>query len=142
MAKNDAIKRQAEMMFVELGMTAKDIAEQLNVEPKTVGRWRNGSVPTWDVKRQQLLASPHKIKELLRKELLSVLEGNAPTIKADDIIKLTNSLDKIDDKINPRVVLSVIKMLDEFLADINPQLASASLNDHKKFILHIIEMHG
>lgn len=140
MAKKDALRVQAEIMFIELGMSAKAIAEQLGVQEKTVGKWRQAN--TWDKRREELLASPHKIKELLLKEFKSIAEGNEPSLNSDAISKISKAIDALDDKINPRIVISVIKLLDEWLADIEPELAGKCLEHHKKFILHIINLHG
>ena len=66
---NQAKKVMAEKMFVEDGMTAKAIAEQLDVSEQTLSKWRKGKdgEKSWDDKRAQMLASPHKIKEILFK---------------------------------------------------------------------------
>lgn len=140
MAKKEVLQGSAEMMFIERGMTAKAIAELLNVTEKTVGAWR--SKGKWDARRDELLASPHKIKELFMKELRSLADGNKATLDSDAISKLIKALAFISDQVNPRLVITVLKMLDEFIADYEPELANKNLEHHKRFILHIINMHG
>lgn len=39
---NEPIRAMAERMFVEDGMTAKAIANALDVSEQTIGRWRKG----------------------------------------------------------------------------------------------------
>lgn len=128
------------MMFVELGYTAKAIAETLGVQENSVGKWRKDG--GWDKQREELLASPHKIRQLLLKEYQSIADGNDPKLNADAISKISKALDSIDDKINPRVVISFLKMLDDFTANIDPVKAASNLDVHKLFILHMIEMYG
>jgi uncharacterized protein YjcR len=140
MAKKDILRKQAEMMFIELGYTAKDIAETLDIQEKTVGNWRKAD--QWDTRRDQLLASPHKIKELLLKEFQSIAAGEEPKLNADAISKISKALDSIDTKVNPRVVMTMIKMLDDFTAEQDPALAAKALPIHRRFILHVINIYG
>jgi uncharacterized protein YjcR len=140
MAKKDVLRKQAEQMFIELGYTAKDIAETLGIQEKTIGNWRKADL--WDKRRNELLASPHKIKELLLKEFQSIAGGNAPTLDSDALSKVAKALAGVEDVVNPRTVITILKMLDEFSADIDPAKAAGNLEIHKRFILHIINLHG
>lgn len=141
MAKNkDALLRQADMMFIELGYTAKTIAEVLGVTEQTVGRWRQKH--EWDKRRDELFASPHKLREILLKEMRYIADGNPPRFDTDALSKVNKVFEGFGSKITPQIVMSVLKMLDEWLADANPTLANANLESHKKFILHMINLHG
>ena len=130
----------AERLFVEDGWTAKAIAELLDVQEKTISGWRTKG--EWDVKRGETLASPHKIKQLLIKEIVNVSEGKDPTIDADGLSKLSKVLEAIQDRINPQIIISVIKLLDDWLAERDPKVAASMLDAHKQFILHSIQTYG
>jgi len=141
MAKNkDAIFHQAEIMFIELGNNAKTIAEAFDLTEQTVGRWR--AKHNWDQRRDEVFASPHKLREILLKEMRWIADGNDPRFDTDALSKVNKVFEGFGSKITPQIVMSVMKMLDEWLADSNPQLANANLDSHKKFIMHMINLHG
>lgn len=138
--KKDALQRQAEMMFIELGHTAKAIAEALELNEKTVGSWRQKG--NWDVRRDELFASPHKLREVLLKEMRWIADGNKPRFDTDALSKVNKVFEGFGDKINPQIAMTIIKLLDDFLADRIPELANANLEWHKKFILYVIDVYG
>lgn len=138
--KRDALQRQAEMMFIELGHNAKAIAEALDLNEKTVGAWRKKD--NWDVRRDELFAAPHKLRELLLKEMRSIADGNDPSFNTDALSKINKVFEGFGDKINPQIAMTIVKLLDDFLADRVPELANANLEWHKKFILYVIEVYG
>lgn len=140
MSKREALQRQAEMMFIELGYNAKTIAETLGVTEKTVGSWR--AKGNWDKRRDELLASPHKLRELLIQEMRSITQGNPASFDSDALSKISKVAESFKGKITPQIVLTVIKMLDDYLADTDPALANANLDAHRKFIIHIINTIG
>ena len=63
----------AERMFIEEGMIGKAIASELEVSEVTISAWRKKG--NWDERRTQVLSAPHKIKEILLKELTNVASG-------------------------------------------------------------------
>lgn len=139
MAGKKELQRLAEGMFIEQCMTAKAIAEILGVTEKTVGNWREKG--DWDRRRDENIAAPHKIRELLLKELHNVATGVGTTIDADALAKIGKVMDSISDKISPQVVISVLKSFDNWMADQEPQIAVQFLEYHKRFIQHIISLH-
>ena len=71
---NEPIRAMAERMFVEDGMTAKAIANALDVSEQTIGRWRKGIQGdiSWDDKKTQFLSAPNNIKKVLLCLLISM----------------------------------------------------------------------
>jgi hypothetical protein len=138
--KRDALQRQGEMMFIELGQTAKAIAEALEVTEKTVGAWRQKG--DWDVRRDELFASPHKLREILLKEMRWIADGNPPRMDTDALSKVNKVFEGFGNKVTPQIVMTVLRLLDDFMADTDPELANKNLEPHKKFILHMINLHG
>lgn len=136
----DALLRQAEMMFIELGITAKQIAAELDVTEQTVGRWRQKN--QWDKRRDELFGSPHKLREILLKEMRHIADGGEPRFNTDALAKVNKVFESFGNKVTPGTAYSVIKLLDEWLAEANPKLASENLPFHKRFILHLINLHG
>lgn len=137
---NQAKKVMAEKMFVEDGMTAKAIAEQLDVSEQTLSKWRKGKdgEKSWDDKRAEMLASPHKIKEILLKELMLVAGGEKSMVDADALAKINKVIETLSDKINTQIVFSVFKEFDNWMADQDPKTAILFTEYHKQFILYKI----
>ena len=140
MAKKEALQRQAEMMFIELGYNAKAIAEQFGVTEKTVGSWRTKG--NWDKQRDELLASPVKVRSILLKEIQNLAAGGEATIDSDALSKVSKVMETFNTKLSPQMVMTVLKSLDDWYSTYDPALANQNLEPHKKFILHIINLHG
>jgi predicted transcriptional regulator len=135
---NEKLRALAERMFIEDGKTAKAIAEELEITPQTVGRWRKGKTgeKSWDVRRAELLSAPHKLKEILSKELTSIAEGNKPSIDSDALSKVSKVLESVSGKVSTQIVLSVFKEFDNWMAENDTETAILFLDWHKKFILY------
>lgn len=134
----------AERMFVEDGMTAKAIAEQLEVSEQTLSKWRKGKEgeKSWDDKRAQMLASPHKIKEILFKELMLVAGGEKSAVDADALAKINKVIETLSDSTSVQIVFSVFKEFDNWMADQDPKTAVLFTEYHKQFILFKINQEG
>lgn len=137
--KKDETKRLAEDFFIQnYEVTQKEVAELFKVTTKTLSAWATKG--EWDKKRTDYHASPVKIQQLLRAELLRVSQGQAPTLNADSISKLQSALDKIDRKADPTVVNEILKSLDNFISEIDPAFAIKCTEFHKKFLMHRINL--
>jgi len=141
---NQAKKVMAERMFVEDGMTGKAISEQLDVSEQTLSKWRKGKEgeKSWDDKRAEMLASPHKIKEILLKELIVVASGGKSLVDADALAKINKVIETLSDKISVQVVFSVFKEFDNWMADQDPKTAVQFTEWHKQFLLYKINLEG
>ena len=141
---NQAKKVMAERMFVEDGMTAKAIAEQLDVSEQTLSKWRKGKEgeKSWDDKRAQMLASPHKIKEILFKELMLVAGGEKSAVDADALAKINKVIETLSDSTSVQIVFSVFKEFDNWMADQDPKTAVLFTEWHKQFLLYKINLEG
>ncbi len=136
MARKNKLEKAAESMFINDGATAKEIAETLGVREATVGSWRkNGE---WDKQREEHLAAPHIIRKILIKELKNVAEGNKSGIDTNALSQISKVIEAQSYRLSPQVVISVIKELDNFMINENPQLAAELTPYHRKFIIHKI----
>ena len=137
--RKDKIRTQAMDHYIEnMECTKKEIAELFQVSEKTVGNWSNAD--DWDGKRLDFHASPVKIKQFLQKELLNVVQGQASTLNADTISKLMSALDRCDKKADPIVVHRILKDLDNFISEVNPEFAVECVHFHKQFLIHRISL--
>ena len=120
--------------FVEQGMTCAGIAELLGIREATLSEWRRGM--KWDEKRKASLAAPGKIRELLLDEMQWIPERNKARLDTDGLSKVAKSLQYFDGKVPLSVVISVLKEVDNFVAEINPQEVVKITEYHRMFIQH------
>lgn len=138
MAKTQTRLKAEEFYIENLDITLKQVAEHFKITEKTVGTWakREG----WEEKRLNFHASPTKIKQLLQQELLQIAEGGEPKLPADAISKLMATLDRLEKKADPIVVHKILKDLDNFISEINPEFAKECTTFHKQFLQHRINL--
>lgn len=137
---NQAKKVMAERMFVEDGMTAKAIAEMIEISQQTLSKWRNDG--QWEQKRSEMLAAPHKLREILMRELKTIAEGGDSIVDADALAKVNKVIESISDRISVQVVFSVFKEFDNWMADQDPKTAVLFTEFHKQFLLYKINLEG
>lgn len=134
-----ALMELAKRMFVEEGMTAKAIANSIDVTPQTVGRWRKGigkNALSWDEERKQFLATPYNIKKLLSKELTAMVAGNEATLDIKGINDVIKALKSVSENTSVQVVFTVFKEFDNWMSEQEPETAISFLEWHKLFLLH------
>lgn len=138
---NEKKKALAERMFINDGMTCKQISADLDVSEQTLSRWRKGrkGEKDWDSRRAEVISAPHVIKEILLKELQLVAEGQKPNVDADALAKISKVIETISGKVSVQVVISVLKEFDDWMIDQDPELAVKFLEFHKRFILYKAE---
>lgn len=133
---NDKKRFLAERYFINEGKTQKWIAEYLEVTEATVSRWAKGRTgeKDWDTRKAEHLSAPHKIRELTLKAMLDVAEGRESEIDADALVKLANTVQKIDKQIGLQVIITVIMEVDKFIAAKAPDKALEYAKLHQQFI--------
>jgi len=132
----DKKRTLGERLFINDNMTAKAIAHELNVTEATVCKWRKGrpGEKNWDIRRAEVLSAPHKIKELLLKELESVASGENPKIKTDALAKISKVMETLSGKSSVQVVITVFKEFDNWMAEQEPETAIKFTKWHKLFL--------
>lgn len=139
--KKDKIRQQAKDYYVEnFDATKKEVAELFGVTEKTIGDW--SVKDDWENERLNYHASPVKIKQLLQQELLSLAQGHPAKLPADGISKLMSALDKVEKKADPTVVSKILKDLDNFISEEDPEFALKCIHWHKQFLIHRINLEG
>lgn len=143
MAKQQTNKTKrllAERMFVEEGMNAKEISEQLDISQQTLSKWRNDE--DWDKTRDEIVAAPHKLRDILMRELKTVAQGGVSLVDADALAKINKVLESVSGRISTQVVFSVFKEFDNWMADQDPKTAVLFTEWHKQFLLYKINQEG
>jgi DNA-binding Xre family transcriptional regulator len=124
----------SESLFVEQGLTCAEISEQTGITEATLSKWR--TVMLWDTRREEVLSSPDKIRQILRDELKSVAEGNKSKIDTDALSKIAKTLQYFDGKVSLSVVVSVFKEFDNFMVGVDPAKAVEFTEYHRMFVNH------
>jgi transposase len=139
---NKKKRELGERMFIEEGMSGKAIAEELEVSEVTISNWRKGrpEEKDWDERRAEVLSAPHKIKEILLRQLKIVAEGGKATIDADALVKISKVIESQSGKTSTQVVFTVFKEFDNWMAQQDPQMAVQFLEYHKMFIHYKAEL--
>lgn len=139
---NDKKREIAEDMYIRLGLTGREIAENLGVTEQTVSRWKKGreGEPSWDERKNETQLTPLKIKELLMGEAYKVAKGETSTINSDQISKLMAAIDRLDKKINVRTVMDVFREFDNWMAEQEPAVAIQFTRFHKLFLQYRISL--
>jgi len=136
----DGIRQKAEAYYIEnFESTQAEIAELFSTRQATVSQWI--SKYNWEEKRFSFHASPTKIKQLLQKELANLTSGAEPKLPTTAISKLMEVLEKCDKKADPVVIHKILKELDYFISEIDPDFASQCTNYHKQFLQYKISLH-
>lgn len=136
MAKNDT-RLKAEAYYIEnVDATQKEVAELFKVTEKTVGTWVNKY--DWEDKRWSFNASPTFIKQKLQQEAHNIVIGGKPNFSADAVNKIMSAIEKIDKSADPVIVHKILKELDNFISEIDPNFATECTKYHKQFLQYKI----
>ncbi len=139
MSSNTNKRLHAERLYTEDGWTKKDIASTVGVSENTVGNWAKKY--EWDYKRDIVTSSPHKVKQLLYKELNRVLDGEEPRVNADSISKFIKALESVDKRVNAQTSITVMKLFTDFATtqDLEPDVLLKMIDLAKGFIKNQID---
>lgn len=127
----------AESLFVEQGLTCSAISVQLGITEASLSKWRKQM--DWDAKRDRVISTPAKIRELLLQEMKSVSQGNKAKIDADALSKINKALSYLDGKVSLSVVISLFMEFDNWMAEVDPKKAVDFTEYHKLFIAYRAE---
>lgn len=133
-ANNSVLHSLAERMFVEEGMTAKAIANAIDMTEQTIGRWRKSG--EWDKKRTRHLQAPQNIKKAIDEEVARLTQGYEPSLDMKAIKSAIDASKSISTELSAQVVYSVFKEFDNWIASQDPEQAIAFLEWHKLFLLY------
>jgi transposase len=139
---NEKKRGIAEDMYIRLGLTGREIAENLGVTEQTVSRWKKGreGERSWDDRRTESSLTPLKIKETLLKEAEKLARGEESGVKADQLSKIMAAIDQLDKKINVRTVMDVFREFDNWMAEQDPAVAVGFTRYHKLFLQYRISL--
>jgi len=133
---NNFKKETAEKLFIEDGLMLKEISVIVGFSVQTLSKWKKDG--NWENKRNEFLAAPHKIKEVLMEELKNIASGLESKIDADALAKVSKVIETLSSRTSVQVIFSVFKEFDNWMADQEPRLAIQFIEWHKRFLQYRI----
>lgn len=134
------LKPVIEDLYINKDYTLEQIASDYDISVQTLSLWKKGNKgeKSWDERKVFVRLTPTRLKEMLLSEALSISEGKEPTFKADSISKIMAAVDRLDKRVNPRTVITILKNFDKWMVDVDPAKAVDFVKYHKMFIQHVI----
>ena len=143
---NKANLELAAALYLDGGYTIKDIAATLGYSERSVEGW---SVKhEWKERKQVLQVSPIRIKKRLLESIEAILDDvdandRALTSKeADTIKKLTSSIEDLEKKNTPGVVMNVFTEFNQFAKHIDLDTTKKCIELQKQFIKNKLALNG
>ena len=143
MEKNDNKRQIARTLFVQGGMTQKEIASKLEVTEQTISRWAKKD--HWDELKKNLMSGKQEILRSLYTELQklqTIIEENggvADSKKADIRRKLITDIRQLETRFSVSQTVQVGMDFCEFLKEIDFELAGKISQYFQAFIDEQIE---
>jgi transcriptional regulator with XRE-family HTH domain len=141
-------KEWAKQLYIENRLTQKLIAEKVGVSEKTLSRWVNDPAENWDRLRKSLLISKQEVLSGLYEQLDEIkkkVQQREPgqrypdSKEADIIMKLTASIEKIEEETNLADVFEVGKRFITFLQQHDLAAAKQVVDYYDAFIKHCLK---
>jgi transposase len=128
-------RMEAKQLYILKAMTCTAIAQALQVDPKTIYRWRSedkekGETFDWDFQRQLHLTSNGEIAAKFQKSIAIMIDGieKDPTLlinpkTADALAKILKARDRIDTRSQYlSTIMDFIRITDQWLSEHQPEL--------------------
>ncbi len=134
------LKTVIEDLFINKGYSINQIASEFDISEQTLIKWKKGEdgQKSWDERKAFVRLTPAKLKEQLLEEALNISEGKAATFNADAVSKIMAAVERLDKRVNPRLVVSVLKNFDKWMVDVEPRLAVEFVKFHRMYIQQVI----
>lgn len=134
-------KNYAQILFVEQGLTAKEIAGRVKVSEKTIGKWiKDGK---WEHLKKSMLVTKQQQIGLLYDQLAFInaeivnRESKVASAKEADVIsKITTSIQRMEVETSIGQIVEVARSFIEFLRSYDLDLAKEVTKHFDSFIQH------
>ena len=134
--KNTQKKALAQELYVRLGKTQKQIAEQVGVTEKTIGRWKEDG--NWEALRAAEISGPEELARTLYREIMKIsqnAEGRTLTsAEADQISKISTAIEKIQRRTTLGTVMEVMEEFVVYVKAIDIDLAQRIVTKQMDFL--------
>jgi transcriptional regulator with XRE-family HTH domain len=144
--RKDAERKLGRNYFVKDGLTAKQIAEKVNVSEATVGRWREED--SWEDLRVAELTSDDSLIDSLRDEIMICIDdrisGKITVIQsADGISKIRKTIETLQkNKITLEQYISVMKSVFQAMQKHEPKYYGKLIDFQDSHLIQIAKELG
>lgn len=132
-------KELAKLLFLQNQYTQKYIAEKVQVQEKTIGRWVKDE--NWDKLRKSMLTTKtevlrtlYDILDNLKNKVSKSEDGIGDTKLADMIVKYTAAIKNLETETSVAQIVEVSRMYVNWLLTIDPAQAQITVNNLDGFI--------
>jgi transposase len=138
------IRKYAQELFVQSSLNAKEIAERLNIDEKTIGRWR--AEEDWDnVKTSFTMSKSNQLRNFYAQitEINTLISERplgtrfATNKESDTLIKLTTSIKNLETETSLTDIIDVSIQMTTWLKAVDPEKAKEITLLFDKFIKSI-----
>lgn len=145
---NKQKKEWAKTLYIQEGLSQKEIAEKVGVSKVSVNKWANDPAENWErLKQSMLITRETQLRRMYAQldELTSAIakreEGArfASSKEADTINKYTSAIRALETEASIADVVEVCKRLLSYLRPISPQRAKDIAPVFDDFIKHLLK---
>lgn len=137
--KRNPKRELAALLYVEANLTQKEISQELDIGEHTIGRWKEEDL--WDLEKQVRNLSPANLIAQFYEQtdfiLQTARDEKRPlnSKECDALNKLASSIQKIDKRTDPSIIMAVLVQFSNYLKLQDLDLAKALLPYQKQFVL-------
>lgn len=138
-------KEMAHLLYVEQGLDAKAIAQMLDVSELTMSKWVNANNSEWKAQRAARTLSPDKLIRLYYEQSEKIVSAAGEdkraitSAEADALNKLAAAIQRLDKKIDPSITMSVLRNYNNYLLQVNPELAKLNANYQIDYVQSLLD---
>ena len=141
MAKLDKTRKLARDLYINDGMSQKDIAEYLQTSTNNISRWKLEE--DWDKYKNAQLSTKDAIVTMLLEQNRKILENaedddrTLDSKESDIILKNAKAIQALSKEVNIVSAIQVFKQFNQYLLTVDPKLAGAITDPQRKFIIQL-----
>ena len=131
-------KQLAERLFVQTDLSQKEIAADLDVSEKTIGKWKADG--KWDQLRAATTTGTANLITALLEENQGIVDDarqekrRINSKEADIINKNASTIERLDRKVSLVMNIEVFTNYNKWLVELNPELAGKNTDWQRKFL--------
>lgn len=128
----------AERLYVQTGMSQKEIAADLDVSEKSLSKWKTEG--EWDLLKAATSTGPAHLVKCLLEENQGIVDDarkerrRIDSKEADIIAKNAVTIERLSSKHNLVAVIDVFTAYNKWLVEINPSLAGQNTDFQRKYL--------
>lgn len=120
-------REYARLLYTQMGLTQKEIAERVGVTEKTIGRWKEKE--NWDALKTVFTTTRSNIVKNLQRQMelwqIEIGDNLASSKEVDILVKLASSVKKLETETGIAEIIDTGMKFIQFLQEHEPDLAKS-----------------